>query len=167
MKNHDPKPPAPRRFSLFPKLLAKTLTQVVGPAYRKHGFAEHRILTEWRQIVGEECAAYSVPQKLVMPRGRKEGGTLHVLMASGRALELQHLQPVILDRIATYFGYPAVARLAFTQTSSALFHKETKTAPAPCPAADPALRALTAQCTDDDVRRALQSLAGALAAVEK
>ena len=134
MKNKDSESPAPRYFSLFPKPLSKTLTQVVGPVYKKHGFAEHRILTEWRQIVGEELAGCSLPQKLVLPRGRKEGGTLHVLAASGRALELQHLQPVILGKIATYFGYPAVSRLASTQTSSPLFRKEAKAASAPKPA---------------------------------
>lgn len=165
----DSKLSEPRRFSLFPKPLSATVTEVVKPVFKKHGFAEHRILTQWNQIVGEEFAAVSVPQKLAIPRGKKEGGTLHVLAAPGRALELQHLQPVILDKIATYFGYPAVARLAFTQTSPAFFRKEKKSLPAPASAAtaDDTFVALAAGCEDEDVRRALKSLGQALAAVEK
>jgi hypothetical protein len=167
MKNNDPEPPAPRRFSLFPKPLSQMLTQVVKPVYKKHGFAEHRILTEWPTIVGEDCAGYSLPQKLVLPRGKKEGGTLHVQVASGRALELQHLQPVILSRIATYFGCPAVSRMVFTQTSSTLFRKGLKAAPPLKPATDGPFGSLAEGCEDADVRRALQSLGESLATVEK
>ena len=44
------------------------------------------------------------------PGGR--GGTLHVRVGSGAlALELQHLEPVVIERINTYFGYRAVERL--------------------------------------------------------
>jgi hypothetical protein len=156
-----------RRFSLFSRPLAQTLTQVVKPVYKKHGFAEHRILTEWDLIVGPELAAYSQPQKLTMPRGKKEGGTLYVLVAAGRALELQHLQPIILSKVATYFGYTAVARLHFTQSQTTLFRKTTAEKPKQKPVADEALIALTAQCEDEQLKNALLSLGAALAAVEK
>jgi len=154
------------RFSLFPKSLSNTLTEVVKPVYKKHGFAEHRILTEWHLIVGSELAAYSVPQKLVARRGQPEGGTLHVLVASARALELQHLQPMILDKIATYFGYSAVTRLTFVQTTSLLLRKGSKPKQKPKSAPDKALVAVVAQCEDESLRRALQSLGEAIAVVE-
>jgi hypothetical protein len=167
MKDKDTEPSNTRRFSLFPKPLAQSLTQALKPAYKKHGFAEHRILTEWDRIVGSELAGYSLPQKLSQSRSRQEGGTLHLLVASGRALELQHMQPVIVSRIATYFGYAAVTRLAFTQVHSALFRKEEIKPPPPEPAADPDLIALAGQCEDERLRSALLSLGQALAAVEK
>lgn len=158
--------PNRRRFSIFSQPLSQALTPTLKPVYKKQGFAEHRILSEWHLIVGVQIASYSLPQKLTSVRG-KEGGTLYILAASGRALELQHLQPMILDKIATYFGYKAVTRLTFTQTSSALFRKEAKEAIKPKPAPDEALIALTNQCSDEALRQALLSLGTALATVEK
>jgi len=146
-----------RRYSLFPKALAKTLADVTKPVFKKHGFAEHRILTEWPLIAGEELAAWSQPQKLVMHRGKHEGGTLHVLVASARALELQHLQPMILDRIAAYFGHQAVTRIVFTQTHT-VFHKPVKPAMAKKPAPDKAFIAPVEACEDEALRNALKSL---------
>jgi hypothetical protein len=158
---------SPRRFSLFPKTLSKTIEHALKPVYKKHGFAEHRIQTEWHLVVGPELAAFSIPQKLTLQRVGGEGGTLHILAASGRALELQHLQPLILDRIATYFGYRAVSRLKLTQTSSALFRKEVKTVKKRPDGERVDFAALAAGCDDEAVRKALMSLGTALAAVEK
>jgi len=156
-----------RRFSLFPKPLAKSLEKLVRPVYKKHGFAESRILTEWTDIVGRELAECSIPQKLVFRGSKKEEGTLHILAASGRALELQHMQPVIIDRIATYFGYNAVTRLVFTQTSTPLFRRPARTIPKPETAASPELMDMVKECEDEDVRSALLSLGMTLAIVEK
>jgi len=155
-----------RRYSLFPKTLARSVEQAVKPVFKKHGFAEHRILTEWHSIVGAELAAYSIPQKLTFPARKKDGGTLHVLVMSGRALELQHMQPVIIDRIATYFGYAAVARLAFMQTLAPVFSKETQVAVKRKARPSAATAALVAECDDSELRGALLSLGAALATVE-
>lgn len=158
--------PRVRRYSLFPKPLGDAVTQVAKPMFKKHGFAEHRILTEWAQIVGAAHAAYSLPQKLAMPRGKKEGGTLYVLVASGRALELQHLQPMILSKIATYLGFAAVSRLVFTQVGTALFRKEVRTALKPPTSVNATVEAVVSQCEDEDLRRALLALGSTIAAVE-
>ena len=155
-----------RRFSLFSKPLSTSVEQVVKPVYKKHGFAESRILTQWQDIVGSELAAYSIPQKLIFPRGKKEDGTLHVLVASGRALELQHMQPVILDKITMYFGYPAVTRLQFMQAGQALFRRELKEKLKCKPEPDAGVVALVAECEDPELRSALLSLGAAITAVE-
>ena len=151
-----------RRYSLFSKTLAKSVEQAVKPVFKKHGFAEHRILTEWHAIVGTELSAYSIPEKLTFPARKKEGGTLHVLVASGRALELQHMQPVIIDKIATYFGYPAVARLTFMQTSAPLFQREIRASTVQKSKPSAAVAALVAECGDSELRSALLSLGIAL-----
>jgi hypothetical protein len=156
--------PVRRRFSLFPKPLSKSVDQVVKPVYKKHGFAESRILTEWAAIVGAELADCSVPQKITFSRGKREGGTLYILVSGARALELQHMQPLILDKIATYFGYPAISRLTFMQTSTTLFRRETKAGIRPRPPADATVSALVRECEDDALRAALESLGNTLAA---
>ena len=152
-----------KRYSLFPKSIGKSIEPLIKPIYKKHGFAEHRILTQWHQIVGT-LANYSSPQKLTI-RGKE--GTLHILVASGRALELQHLQPIILDKIATYFGYRAVTRITFSQTSSALFHKKiVKKLPLKEKPSEIIMK-ITSTCEDEDIRNALASLGAALQTVTK
>jgi hypothetical protein len=155
-----------RRRSLFPQTLAKSLEQAVKPIFKKHGFAEHRILTEWHAIVGQELASYSIPQKLVVPSKNKEAGTLHIIVAAGRALELQHMQPVILEKIAAYFGYSAVSRLVFTQSMTPLFQRKKREPVQKEGAPDKRLLAMVAECEDAELRAALLSLCNALPTVD-
>ena len=41
----------------------------------------------------------------------RSGGTLHIRVYGGAATELQHLEPLVLERINGHFGYRAVAKL--------------------------------------------------------
>jgi len=85
------------------------LSGAVGKVYRKQGFAQVEVLTEWPRIVGDRLADASMPEKL------SRDGTLTVRVTPGFALELQHSEPQVLERIATYFGHRAVKRLKLTQ----------------------------------------------------
>jgi hypothetical protein len=55
------------------------------------------------------------PEKLSFPRGERRDGTLHLRVAPGLGLEVQHREPVLIERINAFFGYRAVARLALKQ----------------------------------------------------
>jgi hypothetical protein len=91
--------------------LAETVSAVAGPILGLRKFAGSLAAAEWVSIVGERLAADSLPER-VMPSPGDQGGTLHVRIASGAVgLELQHLEPLIVERINTYFGHRAVARL--------------------------------------------------------
>jgi hypothetical protein len=80
----------------------------------RQGFAGGAIVAEWTAIVGEHLAQQSLPEKVIHSRDRTAGGILRLSVASGGvATELQHLEPLLLDRINTYFGYLAIARLQF------------------------------------------------------
>jgi hypothetical protein len=166
MKDNDNESSDRRRYSLFPKALSDTLSHLVKPIYKKHGFAEHRILTQWPLIVGEELVGCCLPQKLTRHRGKEGGATLSILVSSARALELQHMQPVILDRIAGYFGYSAVTRLSLTQTSASLLQSKAKPASRKT-ATGSAFAELAADCEDESLKKALSSLGDALAGIEK
>ena len=98
-----------------PRALAAVLPKVAEPALRKRGFSAVEIITNWREIVGPELADEASPDRLAFPRGARSQGTLHVTAPGAIALEIQHLQPLILERINTYFGYGAVERIALTQ----------------------------------------------------
>lgn len=98
-----------------PRRLAAALSKVTRAGFRRRGFAHSGVLSRWPEIVGDELAAMSCPEKLKFPPGRGEGGTLQVRVASGFATELQHLEPVVIERINTFFGYAAIGRLALKQ----------------------------------------------------
>jgi hypothetical protein len=98
-----------------PRGLAAALAKATRALFRRRGFTEAGVLTQWPAIVGDELAAHSCPEKLSFPPGSAGEGTLHVRAAGGFGVELQHLAPLVLERVNTYFGYRAVARIAITQ----------------------------------------------------
>lgn len=97
------------------KTLLECIERVAKPAFKKHGFAQARLLTQWGEIVGPLLARHSLPTHLRFPAGEHANGQLSVRVESAFALEFQHLEPVILEKIATYFGYRAVTRLRILQ----------------------------------------------------
>ena len=56
-----------------------------------------------------------MPHRLDFPRGRRDGGVLHLRVEPADALELQHETPRILERINGHYGYRAVERLKLVQ----------------------------------------------------
>jgi hypothetical protein len=131
---------------------------------RRRGFASVEIVTGWPSIVGTALAAESSPERLSFPPGKRLDGTLHVRASGPLALEIQHLEPVILDRINTYFGYRAVARITLAQGPRPA-RRDAPAPPAPRPP-DPARRAAVEQQTRDigdaELRGALNRLGEAV-----
>lgn len=98
-----------------PKAIARTVARITRRSFAKQGFAETDVITRWREIAGEELARQSVPERLRFAKGAAGGGTLHIRVDGAVALEIQHMEPVLVERINGFFGYNAVARLALTQ----------------------------------------------------
>ena len=90
--------------------LPDLLGQLLDPAARRRGLAEAKLLTEWPTIVGPGLAGRCQPIRLGKSEDR-QGGVLVLHVAGTAALELQHSEPQILERINGFFGYPAVRRL--------------------------------------------------------
>lgn len=101
-----------KRYSLFPKTLSECIEPITRPALKSQGLAGTKIINEWENIVGKKLALHCVPQKLSFSAGKKTDGTLSIAVENGFATEIQHLQPLILEKLATYFGYKAVSRIA-------------------------------------------------------
>lgn len=94
--------------------LAETVAKLTRPVFGRRGFAGGAIIAEWPAIVGESLANHSAPERVSYPPGSTTEGTLRLRIArGGLATELQHLEPVLIERINGYFGYRAVARLQF------------------------------------------------------
>lgn len=95
--------------------LAAIVPRLARKAVGKRGFMDARILNEWPMIVGADLSRHAHPDRLTFPRGKRDGGTLHIRAMGPMATELQHLEPVLVDRINSHFGYRAVAGIKLLQ----------------------------------------------------
>ena len=156
-----------RRRGFGLQAIAKTLPKVTGKALGRRGFAEADLLADWARIAGTDIAAHCVPRKLERPRpGRKGEGVLTLRVEAGFALELQHLEPLILERINGHFGYRAVGRLRMIQSPLPGAPERAKDAEEEAVPADPEseadLKTRLAAVGDEDLRDALDRFGHAL-----
>lgn len=146
-----------------PRPASATVATVLRRALGRRGFAESDIVLRWRGIVGEHLAARCVPDRLLFPQQRTSGAALHLRVASGAAPEIQHLAPLIIDKVNTYYGYRAVDRLHLMQGP---LPKTGAPPPVPRRALQEVERAAldraVAGARDPDLRGALRSLGESL-----
>ncbi len=94
----------------------------------KHGLIEMKLLTNWKNIAGDNLAKYSVPDKIVFHKDKRDEGILYLIVSNGAyALEISHKSPLILEKINTFFGYKAITQIKITQNESSFSYlDETK-----------------------------------------
>lgn len=149
-----------RRPSARP--LADLVDACLAPALAAQGFAAADVVVGWPDIVGERLAGVCAPVKLQWPRrppgidpdSRGEPATLVVRVEGAFALELQHLAPVIVERINTRYGWRCVGRLALRQGPLAR-PARPRQVPVPDAAMLARARASVAGIADDGLRDAL------------
>lgn len=120
----DPTPlkrprPAPGRR------LARFLPAATRRAVERYGFAYADILTQWPAIVGPDLARDAQPERIKWPRPgedaagsrprRRSGGTLIVRVNGPMAVEIQHMSPLIMERINAFYGYFAIGAVKIVQ----------------------------------------------------
>ncbi|HEX8166004.1 MAG TPA: DciA family protein [Beijerinckiaceae bacterium] len=105
-----------------PKPLADFIDACLGPALARQGFAASDVIVAWPEIAGERLAAWSRPIKLEWPRrgrpdpdARPEPAALVVRVESAFALEMQHLAPLLVERINAHYGWRCVGRIVLKQ----------------------------------------------------
>ncbi|WP_029007676.1 DUF721 domain-containing protein [Azospirillum halopraeferens] len=103
-----------------PRLIGRTVPEVAGKALGKKGLAFGALITEWPSVVGHQLAQRTQPDRLSFPRGKREDATLHIRAMGAIALELQHLEPLIIEKINGFFGYRAVARIKLVHAAPAV-----------------------------------------------
>lgn len=109
----------PLRSSGTPHV-SKVLGRITGRTMNRRGFSDSRMLENWSAIVGPQLAAMSQPVRLSRRKSGRDGeetagGVLTVKAEGAIALEIQHLAPQIIDRLNSYYGYAAIARLNIVQ----------------------------------------------------
>ena len=141
------------------RALGEAVDAVARPMLGRRGFAGSRVIAEWPSIVGEHLAARSLPERVTRPADGRGSGTLQVRVASGAlAVELQHLEPLIVERINTYFGYQAVARLKLVHGPLPECRIERAPPRILAPADEATVEALASEIDDPTLRQAIRDL---------
>ena len=150
---------APRRGHA--RAIGELAGDVGGLAFKRFGFVQSSIISRWAEIVGERYARVSQPESIRFPAGRKSGGTLTLLVEGAHAPLIQHLGPMVIERVNRFFGYEAIAAIAFRQgrIPKAAPKPVRREAPVPKELGD-GLRAIA----DPELRACLEALAGHIAA---
>lgn len=108
-------------FKRVTRPLAELVDACIAPALAAQGFAASDIVVGWPEIVGERLAPYCEPVKVQWPRRTggpdlpPEPATLIVRVESAFALEVQHLAPIIIERVNARYGWRCIGRLSFRQ----------------------------------------------------
>jgi len=110
-----------------PNRLAKGFVQTGGllggrirAATQSRGFAETRLLTQWREIAGEAIASIARPVKVAYGR-QGFGATLTLLTNGANAPIVQAESAKIRERVNSVYGYAAISVVRVTQTSETGF----------------------------------------------
>ena len=134
---------------------------VGGMAFKKFGFVQSAIVSRWSEIVGERYAKVSSPESIRFPAGRKSAGVLTLLVQGAHAPLVQHLTPIIVERVNRFFGYQAIDRLVFRQGQPAAQPERPKR-----PELRPVPKELgegLREIADPELRACLESLAARIA----
>jgi hypothetical protein len=135
---------------------------VGGQSFRRFGFVQHSIVSRWGEIVGQRYSKVSSPESIKFPAGKKAGGVLTLLVDGAHAPLIQHLTPMIVDRVNRFFGYAAINRIVFRQG------KPPAAAPRPeRPQLRPVPKELgegLREIADPELRHCLESLAAQIVA---
>jgi hypothetical protein len=106
-----------------PRPLADFLDVCLSPSLAAQGFATSDIIVAWRDIVGERLAAFTQPLKIEWkrkrpyadPEARPEPATLVIRVEGAFALEMQHMAPVVIERVNVYYGWNCIGKLVLKQ----------------------------------------------------
>ena len=114
----------PEKFNrkYVPISIAESLTNVNRKFLYKFGKLDFTIHAKWSEIVGEFFINHSEPLKISsIPKSTNDDGTtiyeryLHVNVSPAAAIEFQHFQDKIIEKINSYFGYKAIKGIKIHQ----------------------------------------------------
>jgi hypothetical protein len=151
-----------------PRQIGRPLADLVAPALGKtlaaRGFAAADVVLAWPEIVGERLAKICEPVALEWPRGsraavdEREHATLVVRVEGAYGLEIQHLAPVILERINSRFGWRCAGKLAIRQGRMSAKDEPKPANQRPGPEALAKGREMAAEISDGKLRESLAAL---------
>jgi hypothetical protein len=139
------------------------LPNVGGAAFRRFGFVQSSIVSRWREIVGERYARVSAPESIRFPPGKRSAGVLNLVVEGAHGPMMQHVAPVIVERVNRFFGYCAVDRVQFRQGIVQVAKAKARVAPPSLRPIPPDLGDSLRGIADPELRACLEALARSVA----
>lgn len=146
-----------------PQAIGRFVSKSAKAALVKRGFAQADILAKWPSIVGPTLARASSPERLTYSRNKTREAALKIRVSPGFGPEFQQFEPLIIERINSFFGYRAIARLQLIQAPVKLPKiKEKQLLPAPDAAQQAWLDETLKNVSDPELREKLEALGSKL-----
>ena len=108
--------------NFIPTSIADSLKSVNKKFLYKFGKLDFTIHAKWSEIVGSFFINYTEPLKITsIAQSTDESGStiydryLHVNVSPAAAIEFQHFQDKIIEKINSYFGYKAIKGIKIHQ----------------------------------------------------
>lgn len=98
------------------KSIKRVIPAILKPILDKRGLTQATILLDWEKIIGPQMSQYALPEKITYYKNARSKGTLLLSVMPGWAPVIEHSKQQIIDKINSYFGYEAIARLQLNQT---------------------------------------------------
>lgn len=139
------------------KAISAETERITSPIRKKRGLTEVAIISDWPKIIGNRLAQECLPLR-ISPGAGANNGTLYIQVSGVLALELQHMQTQVIERINGYFGYQAISRVILQQ-APVINEKPKKKIKKDLTKEDTtALDLLLDGVTDNSLRKALRDL---------
>lgn len=95
--------------------MSELLPEIGGVTFRRFGFVQHAVVSRWGEIVGDKYAHVIAPESIRFPKGKRADGVLSLTVVPAHAPMMQHVLPLIIERVNRFFGYVAVAKVSLRQ----------------------------------------------------
>ena len=122
-------PPRNGTTGMFGKSIHTVVAETTAPAFKKRGVVHTKLLTEWAHIAGPALSALATPTEVKFPKGKNLDGTLVLEVTSSNATVVQHQEGLLLEKIAIYLAYRAIARIQLKHCAPAQTTKPPATKP--------------------------------------
>ncbi|MCG6859589.1 MAG: DciA family protein [Salaquimonas sp.] len=155
---------APGRRKGGARPVADFAGKVLEPVIARRAGMNLDLLAAWPDIVGPPHGDYTKPEKINWPRRASdddpfEPGTLVVACDGARAVLFQHETDQCVERVNSFFGFRAIARIRIVQKPvTRLAAPSRRQLPEPGPQARARLDAIVAAIEDEELRKRLEKL---------
>ena len=139
------------------KAISAETERITSPIRKKRGLTEAALISDWPKIIGNRLAQECLPLRISSGAGANNG-TLYIQVSGVLALELQHMQTQVIERINGYFGYQAISRVILQQAPVINGKPKKKIKKALTKEDTAALDLLLDGVTDNSLRKALRDL---------
>jgi hypothetical protein len=147
-----------------PRTIADAVDKVARQSAGKDWGLYANLLGHWAEIVGEEYAKVTTPVKIAFPHQpqekRRKDGVLTVRLPKGLAMEFSFKADLIRQRVNSYMGYEAFARIALDP--AAITPPATKKERKTDPAALEGVKTQAAAIENNELREALEKFGEAM-----